>query len=199
MLDRILTNWPLKVLAIVLAFAIWVSVTGEKRTLQDFQVPLEVRVADELVLASTPPNTVTVRLRGSESLLRRLDPLPIVVRADLTDASTGEQDVQLSAGDIGGLPRGVEVDFIDPDRIRVVIAACRRYIRIGEAFRHLKREAPMHPREKIVGREDRHRVLHQANSRTALASAMTKNSPCEATPNIALPSTSRSSPNATRS
>jgi len=133
MLDRILDNWPLKLLAIVLAFAIWVSVTGEKRTLQDFEIPLEIRVADEHVLASMPPNTVTVRLRGSESLLRRLDPLPFVVRADLSEASVGEQDVQLTARDISGLPRGAEVDFIDPDRIRVVID------------RRLTRELPVEP------------------------------------------------------
>src|SRR5512144_2362199 len=84
-------------------------------------------------------------------------------------------------------------------RVGIVIAAKGHHVRIGKARRHVKRQPPPHAREKVFGRKCRQRMLHQANSRTALASAMAKNSPCEATPNIALPSTSRSSPSATRS
>ena len=117
MLDRVLANWPLKLLALGLAFTIWVSVTGENRVVQDLRVPLEIDVSDDLIPSSIPPTTVSVRLRGAESLMRRLDPVPIVVRVDLRDASPGPQEVVLGRGDVSGAPRGVEVDFIEPDRL----------------------------------------------------------------------------------
>ena len=62
MLERVLANWPLKLLSAALAFAIWVFVTGEKRIVQDFSVPLDIRLPDSRILTETPPNTVTVRL-----------------------------------------------------------------------------------------------------------------------------------------
>lgn len=126
MLDALLANWPLKLLALALAFAIWVSVTGENRAVQDFKVPLEIRLAEDLVLASSPPTTVDVRLRGVESLMRRLDPVPMAVRVDLRDATTGEQEVLWSRDDLKGIPRGVEIDFIDPDRTQLTIETRRR-------------------------------------------------------------------------
>jgi YbbR domain-containing protein len=121
MLDALLANWPLKLLALALAFAIWVSVTGESRAVQDVEVPLEIQLPEDLVLASSPPTTVDVRLRGVESLIRRLDPVPMAVRVDLRDATTGEQEVLWSREDLKGIPRGVEIDFIDPDRTQLVI------------------------------------------------------------------------------
>ena len=117
MLDRILSNWPLKMLAGVLAFAIWVSITGEARVVQDFAVPLELDLPDGLTPGSSPPTTVSVRLRGPESVMRRLDPVPITVLADLRDAAPGHQEVLLQRAGVSGVPRGIEIDFIDPDRI----------------------------------------------------------------------------------
>jgi YbbR domain-containing protein len=121
MLDRLLTNWPLKLLAMALAFAIWVSVTGETRIVQDFSVPLELQLSESKVLSSTLPTTVTVRLRGSQGQMRRLDSVPMVLRVNLRSAPVGEQDVQISSRDLDGVPRGVEVDFIDPDRLSLLL------------------------------------------------------------------------------
>lgn len=121
MLDRLLSNWPLKLLALALAFAIWVSVTGENQVVQDVSVPLELRLSEDRVAASATPTTVTVRLRGGESLMRRLDPVPLAVQVDLSGAPLGEQDVQIATTDLVNVPRGVEVEFIDPDRFALVV------------------------------------------------------------------------------
>jgi len=117
MLDRVLSNWPLKLLAVALAFFIWVSITGENRVVQDFSLPLEIELSDETVLVSQTPNTVTVRLRGPESLMRRLDPVPMGLQVDLGDAAPGDHDVQFTSADLVNVPRGAEVEFIDPARI----------------------------------------------------------------------------------
>ncbi|MEE8411279.1 MAG: CdaR family protein [Acidobacteriota bacterium] len=119
MLDRVLVNWPLKLLAISLAFGIWVSVSGEKRIVRDFEVPLDVQLPDHLALLEAPQPTVSVRLRGPESLIRKVIPVEMGLRVELTDLPPGDQEIQLAKADLSGVPRGVEVDYIDPPTVRV--------------------------------------------------------------------------------
>ena len=117
MLDRVLVNWPLKLLALSLAFGIWVFVSGEKPIVRDFEVPLDMQLPDHLALLEAPPPTVSVRLRGPESLILR--PVGMALRVELTDLPPGDQVVNLAKTDLAGVPRGVDVDYIDPSSVRV--------------------------------------------------------------------------------
>ena len=119
-------RWHLKVLALALAFAIWIAVTGEGRGVQDFRVPVDVVLGSGATLAGSPPTNVTVRLRGPDSLLRRMDPYDLTIRVDLRDAAGGERTVQLTPRNLAGVPRDVEVALIDPDRIRLAVARKKR-------------------------------------------------------------------------
>jgi hypothetical protein len=65
MLRRLLRRWHLKLLALALAFAVWVAVTGEGRAVQDFSVPVEVSLGPQATLAGPPPLKATVRLRAA--------------------------------------------------------------------------------------------------------------------------------------
>lgn len=121
MLDRIVANWPLKLLALALAFATWVVVTGEDRVVQDFSVPLVVQVPDDRVLTSAPPTNVTVRVRGTESQIRRLDPVLMSMQVALDDVDPGTHEVPLSRRQLGRIPAGVDVDFVDPDRLSLQV------------------------------------------------------------------------------
>lgn len=126
MFDWLLHRWPLKVLALALAFAVWIAVTGEGRGVQDFRVPVDVVLGAGATLAGTPPTNVTVRLRGPDSLLRRMDPYDLTIRVDLRDAAGGERTVQLTPRNVAGVPRDVEVALIDPDRLRLAVARKKR-------------------------------------------------------------------------
>lgn len=119
MLDLLTRNLTLKVLALVLAFVVWVAMTGETGIVQDLRVPLEISLPEGLVAAEAPPRTVSVRLRGPESLLRRLDPLPLEVHLDLRSAAQGPRNVQLTPAAVDGVPAGIEVALIEPDRFRI--------------------------------------------------------------------------------
>ncbi len=123
MLERLRSDWPLKALALVLAFGIWVSITGQGRTLKDFTVPLEIEFGEERIATEPPPTTVTVRLEGSRTSIRRLDQdqLALAVRLDLRAAPIGEREVQFSDGHLSGVPRGVDVAFFNPDRLRLAV------------------------------------------------------------------------------
>jgi YbbR domain-containing protein len=121
MLDLLFRNWHLKLLALLLAFAVWVAVTGDNRVLQVYSAPLDIKLPEDCVLAGPVPTKVNVSLRGPESLIRRLDPLKLSFRVDVTDAPPGQRNVQLAAESLVGLPRGVEVVQIDPDRLRLTV------------------------------------------------------------------------------
>lgn len=121
LLQPFVRNWPLKLLALLLAFAIWVGVTGENRIVQDFRVPVDIGLPDPLIPGETPPSTVNVRLRGPETLFRRLDPLPLEVNVDLHEAGPGPRTVLLTPDNVAGVPDGAEVVLIEPDRFRLLL------------------------------------------------------------------------------
>jgi hypothetical protein len=122
MRERLLVDWPLKLLALLLAFGLWVSIIGQDGTLRDVVVPLEVNFGQERIAAIPPPTTVTVRLEGPQRTLRRLDALTLAVRLDMRDAAPGEREVSLLRSHLTGVPRGVDVALFDPDRLRLVVA-----------------------------------------------------------------------------
>jgi hypothetical protein len=151
MFDWVLRRWHLKLLALALAVAVWVAVTGEGRGVSDFRVPVDIVLSGGSTLAGAPPSNVTVRLRGPESLLRRLDPRDLTMRVDLRDAAGGEHTVQLTPRNVSGVPADVEVADIDPDRLRLVIARKKR------------REVPVAP--TIVGKPPRGYQVYSAVAR----------------------------------
>jgi YbbR domain-containing protein len=126
MFDWVFRRWHLKLLALALAVAVWVAVTGEGRGVQDFRVPVDVVLGPGAALSGPAPTNVTVRLRGPDSLLRRVDPYDLSVRVDLRDFTGGERTVPLAAHNVAGVPVDVEVALIDPDRLRLAVAKKQR-------------------------------------------------------------------------
>lgn len=126
MLDWILRRWHLKLLALGLAFAVWIAVTGEGSGVQDFRVPIDLALAPDVAVTGAPPTGVVVRLRGPEALLRRLDPYDLTVRVDMRDASGGERTVQLNARNVTGVPSDLEVALVEPDHLRIALAKKKR-------------------------------------------------------------------------
>jgi YbbR domain-containing protein len=121
MRERLLRDWPLKLLALALAFAIWISITGQDRTLRDVVVPLEIDFGSERIAEVAPPTAVTVRLEGPQTTVRKLDPLRLAVRIDVRDAPLGQREFPLTTSHLTGVPRGVDVSRFDPDRVGLVL------------------------------------------------------------------------------
>jgi len=121
MLERLLSDWPVKLLSLGLAFGLWVSITGEKRIPVNFDIALDPQLRDDHVLATTPPTQVTVRLVGPESVIRKLNPLEMAVRLDLTGWPPGAREIQLTEAYLVGKPARAEVEFFDPERIQLVV------------------------------------------------------------------------------
>jgi YbbR domain-containing protein len=121
MLERLLSDWPVKLLSLGLAFGLWVSITGEKRIPVNFDIALDPQLRDDHVLATNPPTQVTVRLVGPESVIRKLNPLEMAVRLDLTGWPPGARELQLTEAYLVGKPPRAEVEFFDPERVQLVV------------------------------------------------------------------------------
>jgi len=107
-------NLGLKVLAVVLAVLLWITVAGEHVVERSFRVPLEFRnVPDALEIVGNTPDTVDVRLRGSSALLSRMQPGEIVAVLDLGGARAGSRLFHIRPDEVRA-PFGVEVSQIVP-------------------------------------------------------------------------------------
>lgn len=107
----------LKVLAVALATLLWLTVAGEHVVERSMRVPLEFRnIPPQLEIVGDPPAAVDVRLRGSSSLLGRLDAGEVVAVLDLAAARPGTRLFHLTADEIR-VPYGVEVSQVVPSTL----------------------------------------------------------------------------------
>jgi len=122
MSSRLTKNLGLKALSLLIAFGLWVLVAGEQETVRVFNAALDIALADRAATAGDAPAKVQVRLRGPEVVLRSLSDKDLSVPVDLSDAPAGSRAVRmLGPRAVRGVPSGVAVDAIVPDRISLAI------------------------------------------------------------------------------
>ena len=115
-------NPGLKILAFVIAFTLWILVSGEQDSVQVYSVPLDFALAKDRILAGDVPESVQVRVRGSGSILRGLMANDLQIPVDLTQAAPGEKtSLALDAGSVHGVPSGVAVEAVIPERVTVSV------------------------------------------------------------------------------
>jgi YbbR domain-containing protein len=117
--------WPfrhfwLKLLALGLAVALWVVVSGEAIVERGLRVPLELqRFPPDLELRTEVPSTVEVRVRGGSGALSRLSAADIVAVIDLGGTSRGQRLFNLTPDQVR-VPFGVDIVQITPATIAMV-------------------------------------------------------------------------------
>lgn len=110
------TTWAYRILAVVIAVAMWYATAAEKRE------PPGEKTVDASVTYSTPPGLVIlnpvpqvrVGLRGTNQDIRSLRPFDVDVLVDLEEAKPGSFNVTLTAEDISLPAENLEVVSIDP-------------------------------------------------------------------------------------
>jgi len=115
----VLNNWWLKLLALGLAYAMWLGVADAPTAELRVAVPVELRnLSAGLELASDIPDHVQVTLSGSEKLLRALPYEELVVAVNLRGFAAGNHTYRFSPKDVG-LPAGISVVAIQPAEVRL--------------------------------------------------------------------------------
>jgi YbbR domain-containing protein len=123
MLRRLVANWELKILSVVIAFVLWlVVVGGGKSQLAASAVVEYTGLAGDLVLVGRPRDSVQVELEAARWAVARLTPGAVRARVNLAGMREGENVATLSP-DLVEAPPGVTVRRVTPNRLQVTLAA----------------------------------------------------------------------------
>src|SRR5690606_25523415 len=117
-------NWPMKILAIVLACVGWVLLAYQPELVErSFDVPIEYRnLAEALSLDGTQPSQAQVTLSGRESAFRVLEPEKLKVSLDLRSANRGFAELTIRPRDIQH-PPNLSVTRVEPPVVRLRLVA----------------------------------------------------------------------------
>jgi YbbR domain-containing protein len=111
----------LKMLALLLATVLWLTVAGEHVVERSLRVPLAVRnLPTSFEIEGDLPDMVDVRVRGSSSQLSRLDAGDVVAMLDMTNARPGARLFHLRTDEVR-VPYGVEVAQVMPPALSLSI------------------------------------------------------------------------------
>jgi YbbR-like protein len=117
-----LEDWGTKLIALGIALALWVGVTG-LRTTTTFRfknVALNLRNSNDMEITNTPVQEVDIVVTGDKQKIDRLNARDLIMSVDLTDIKSGDRIVQLTPETIGlDLPSGLKLEEIQPNKIAV--------------------------------------------------------------------------------
>src|SRR5208283_193139 len=115
------SNPGIKILSVVLAILMWIFVTYRGQSEIAVDVPIGFKnVPKGLELLRESAKTVTLNVRGQESLLKSLRPMDINVVIDLSNAKRGETAYYLDKNAVV-VPVTVDILRVEPTSVRVVL------------------------------------------------------------------------------
>lgn len=107
-------NPGLKLMALLLAIALWFTVAGEPQVERTIRIPLEYRnKPTHLEIVGQPLGSVDIRVVGSSAILSRIEPGELVAALDLSGARPGSRLFNMRLDSVR-VPYGVEVQNIAP-------------------------------------------------------------------------------------
>ncbi len=123
---RLVEHWPLKLLSVAFALALWAFVVSGDQGDAFFTVPLVLTgQPSSLEVTSLGVETVVVRVRGARGLLGRLREQDFRAEVSLRDATAGRFVARLAPENVAA-PSGVKVMQVTPAQVRVALAAVAR-------------------------------------------------------------------------
>lgn len=116
-----LEDWLMKLVALVITFALWVGVTGlSKPTVQRMNgIPLMLRFGSN-VDAATTTQEIDIIISGDKRKIDQVNRNELVVSLDLSEIQPGDRVIQLNPDTVSiPLPNGIKLDEIQPRQIAV--------------------------------------------------------------------------------
>ena len=116
-------NRLLKLFSILLAIALWFTVSGEERTETTITMSLDLVNLDKNLMAiNEVPPAIQVRVVGPRSIVNNLSQTRLTQTLDLHGYKSGRHTFSLGPNSLS-LPRGVQVVRIQPNPITLTLAA----------------------------------------------------------------------------
>lgn len=116
-----LEDWGLKLIALVITFALWFGVTGlSTPTTKRLTVPLVLNIPSNAQVTNIPQQEVEIEISGDKRKIEQLNRSELSASVDLTDSPTGSRIVLLTPESVYiPLPQGIKVAAVLPGRIGV--------------------------------------------------------------------------------
>src|SRR5688572_4410077 len=122
-----LEDWMMKAVALAITLALWLGVTGlsETRSERYPNLPLRLRLAENMEVTNDPNLQVEVRVGGDTRRLADVQDENLRVSVDLTGLAPGDHRVVLSTENVvvAGLPTGIKFEEIQPNEIAIRLEA----------------------------------------------------------------------------
>lgn len=119
-------NLPLKALSLLISIILWTVVSGERHEEWSYLVPLEiVNQPGELTITNDVPGFLDLRLQGSHSFIKGLNPKDLAVQIDISNVTSGRNIYPITAA-LVNTPRGATVTRINPSYISLDIEKVAR-------------------------------------------------------------------------
>jgi YbbR domain-containing protein len=124
---RLLENWGIKLLSLVLSLSLWFYATSKGKSEITLTVPIELRnVPQNMAVVGDVPGSLEVRLQGQERVLRDITiGKRVVCLADLSITRAGENIVRISPDDIKR-PSGTAITYLSKSEILVKLEPLMR-------------------------------------------------------------------------
>ncbi len=120
-----LEDWALKLLALVITFALWLGVTGlSTPATKRLTVPLNLNISSNAQVTNVPQRDVQIEINGDKRKIEQIRSSDLIAFLDLTEMKPGDWVVSLSPDTVFvPLPQGVKLADVVPGRIAVNIEA----------------------------------------------------------------------------
>jgi YbbR domain-containing protein len=114
-------NWELKLLSLVLAFVLWISLIPEEKTFSEktLTIPLEtLNIPRDMELVEKPEATVDVTVRAPNRLIDEISSANVLAKLNLAQATVFQQEYPLNETMIS-IPPGASVVRISPNKVKL--------------------------------------------------------------------------------
>lgn len=121
-----LEDWVMKLVALVITFALWMGVTGlsQPTTQRMSGIPLNIRLSNDIGVTNAPTQEVDIVIRGDKRKIDQINKNELTMSVDLTGLPPGDRLVRLAPDNVSlALPNGVKLDEIQPASVLVKLEA----------------------------------------------------------------------------
>jgi YbbR domain-containing protein len=122
-----LRNWELKLLSLLIAFFVWLSLIPEEKTFSEktLTIPLETHnIPADVELVEKPDPTVDVTIRAPNRMINEISAANVFAKLNLSRGSIMQQEYPLNETMIS-IPTGAEVVRISPTMVRLKLERTR--------------------------------------------------------------------------
>lgn len=122
-----LRNWELKLISLLLALVLWLSLIPEEKTLSEKTLTISLEphnIPASMELVRKPPTTIDVVIRAPNRIIDQITSANVVAKLNLEKATVIQEEYPLYETMIS-VPSGAEVIKVTPNKVRLKLENTR--------------------------------------------------------------------------